>query len=101
MKFYVLAGTYNEPNPLTPAETEALMPGHKEFVQRGVEAGMVLFGGPRASGVSGMIVVRAEDENALMAYINTDPMVTNGVQHYEITEILPKEHQAYIEPWLN
>jgi hypothetical protein len=47
-----------------------------------------------------MILLRAESEEALQAYIDTDPMVTGGVQHYEITEILPMEHKEYLAPWL-
>ena len=35
-----------------------------------------------------------------MDYIAADPMVTHGIQHYEITELLPMEHQEYLAPWL-
>ena len=99
MKYYILSGVYNGPGP-DEETAAALLPGHKAFVAAGVERGDVLFGGPRASGVSGMIVVRAESEEALMAYIAADPMVTHGIQHYEITELLPMEHQEYLAPWL-
>ncbi|MCF0121215.1 MAG: hypothetical protein HUJ65_06210 [Oscillospiraceae bacterium] len=100
MKYYILSGVYNDPMPVTPDEMKELMPGHIRFVQDGVDAGNVLFGGPRANGSSGMIIVRAENEDALNAYIATDPLFVKGVQHYDITEVLPMEHQSFIEPWL-
>ncbi len=99
MKYYVLSGVYNDPAP-DAEKAASLLEGHKAFVAEGVRRGDVLFGGPRASGVSGMIIVRAESDEALQAYINTDPMVLGGVQHYDITEILPMEHQEYLAPWL-
>src|SRR5690554_5428530 len=98
--YFVVSASYCDPLPMTMAEVEELLPGHKEFVARGIRANKVLCAGPKKSNNGGFIIIQAETKSELEDYISTDPFYIKGVQKYEITEFTPYDYQQYIEPWL-
>jgi uncharacterized protein YciI len=100
MAFFVLSASYCDPLPMTKAEVDALLPGHKEFIMRGINAGNVLCAGPKKSGNGGFVIVRAETRASLEDYISTDPYFQKGILHFDITEFMPYDYQAYLEPWV-
>lgn len=98
--YFIVSASHNDPLPMTMAEVEALLPGHKEFVAQGLRAGRVLCAGPKTSGNGGFIVVKAATRSALEDYISTDPYFQKGVQHYDITEFTPLDYQDYLDAWI-
>jgi uncharacterized protein YciI len=100
MAYFVLSASYCDPLPVTKAEVEALLPAHKEFIQRGISAGNVLCAGPKASGNGGFVIVKAENRPALEDYITTDPYFQKGILHFDITEFTPYDYPEYLEPWV-
>ena len=81
-------------------DVEALLPGHKAFIARGLVDGRVLCAGPKASGNGGFIIIKADTKAALEDYISTDPFFQEGIQHYDITEFTPYDYQEYMADWV-
>lgn len=86
---------------MTKAEADALLPAHKEFIMRGINAGSVLCAGPKKSGNGGFIIAKAETRAALEDYISTDPYFQKGILHFDITEFMPYDYPAYLGQWIN
>ncbi len=84
MKYYILNGTFRPDRPQGPAFREALE-AHHAYVRKYVEDGVVLAAGPKPKG-SGIILLKAEDEDWVRAFCAGDPFVQAGVQDYEIIE---------------
>ena len=100
MAYFIVSASLVDPLPVPAGEIEALLPGHKDFIQRGLCDGRVLCAGPKKSGNGGFIVVKAETKAVLEDYISTDPWFQKGVQRYEITEFMPVDCQEYLGAWV-
>ena len=100
MPYFIVSASLRDPLPVTADEVEALLPGHKDFIMRGIKDGRVLFAGPKKSGGGGFIAVRAETKAALEDYISTDPWFQRGIQRYEITEFTPLDYQECLKTWI-
>lgn len=100
MAYFVLSASYCDPLPVTKAEVDALLPGHKEFIQRGIAANQVLCAGPKASGNGGFVIAKAENRAALEDYITTDPYFQKGILHFDITEFTPYDYPGYLDQWV-
>lgn len=100
MTYFILSASYCDPLPMSLTEVEALLPAHKEFIQRGIIANRVLCAGPKKSGNGGFIIAKAENRAALEDYISTDPYFQKGILHFDITEFTPFDYPEYIESWV-
>jgi uncharacterized protein YciI len=98
--YFIVSASLCDPPPLPAADVEALLPGHKEFIQRGIKDNLVLCAGPKKSGNGGFIIVKAETRSVLEDYISTDPWFQQGIQRYDITEFAPYDYQEYLEAWV-
>ncbi|NLT14045.1 MAG: hypothetical protein GXY05_06850 [Clostridiales bacterium] len=101
MAYFILSASYCDPLPVTKAEVDVLLAGHKEFIWRGINAGNVLCAGPKKTGNGGIIVVKAETRATLEDYITTDPYFQKGILHFDITEFTPYDYPEYLAPWVN
>lgn len=101
MAYFVVSASYCDPLAVKTSEAEALLPDHKAFIQKGVDAGRVLCAGPKRSGNGGFIIVNAETRAALEDYISTDPYFQKGILHFDITEFTPLDYPSYLSDWVN
>ncbi len=96
MKHFVVIITYAKPF----AEFESILPAHREHLQRGVDAGMLLVSGPQQPRTGGILVVRAESRDALERFIADDPYSINRTATFQIIEFVPGRHQSFLADWI-
>ena len=90
------------PQPPVSAEMirDEIHPQHVRFVADGVEAGIVVFGGPKTAG-GGVILVKAPSLAGCRAFLATDPMVKAGASVFRVTEFQIFEHAPCLDPILS
>ncbi len=96
MPHFVVLITYRKPF----AEFESLLPTHRQHLQRGVDAGIVLLSGPQNPRTGGVIIARAESPAALDRFLAADPYRINGMADFQSIEFVPGRHQAFLADWL-
>lgn len=87
MKFYLVDGTFKEGMPKGSAFQEALKAHHAYWAPH-MQAGKVLFSGPKTSG-AGLLVLKCSDAEEVQKLIEADPFVTRGVAEFEASEFSP------------
>lgn len=100
MQYFIIEATHKKPLPVSQEEYDAILPGHKEFMQCGIKDGRLLMAGPKKSGGGGFIIMRAETKPDVEDFISTDPFFQYGIQHYQINEFTPYDYQAYLGQWI-
>lgn len=60
------------------------VPDHTKYLQKNYELGNFLLSGRRIPRTGGIIIARAEHEEAVRAIIKEDPFYIHGVAEYEI-----------------
>lgn len=71
------------------AAAEQHMPGHKEWIDRGVADGVFLLVGSLQPGLGGAILAHATSREDLVDRVAADPFVQEDVVTAEILEISP------------
>lgn len=66
------------------SEYEVHLPAHREYLQRLDAEGALVLSGPFTDRRGGMVMIRAESEAAARAIADADPLVTQGVDTYEL-----------------
>jgi uncharacterized protein YciI len=96
MKHFLLEGEY-----LVPFEELAeLVPKHREFLQRGYDAGFFLFSGPQIPARGGFLVARAESLVELDEILSEEPFVkAHKMRFSRIREFNPVQHQSMLKDW--
>ena len=96
MKHFVLEGEY-----LVPFEEIApLIPRHREFLQRGYDAGHFLCSGPQIPARGGVLLARAESREKLDELLAGEPFTqANKMRFSRITEFTPAQHQPMLKEW--
>lgn len=85
MKYYIIHITY-----VVPLERiQELTPSHREHLAEYYRRGLLLFSGPRVPRTGGILVARAESEDAINAMIDADPYKLNQAALYEVIEMNP------------
>ena len=97
MKYYVLDGTFKEGRPEGPA-FKAVLDAHHAYNAQFIAKGDVLACGPKPGG-GGIMIIRAESQEAIEEYIANDPFVKEGVQEYAIKEFNIFAIQDYAAEW--
>jgi uncharacterized protein len=73
---------------LQPTEEEALvMEEHFQYLEEAVESGAVILAGPCLDDTFGIVIFRAEDEEAARAFMLNDPSVKKNVMMAELHPI--------------
>jgi uncharacterized protein YciI len=100
MNYFIINAAHKKPLPVSQTVYEDLLPGHKEFIQRGIKDNRVLLAGPKNTGGGGFIIMRAETKSDAEDFISTDPFFQHGIQHYEINEFIPYDYQDCLGQWV-
>jgi uncharacterized protein YciI len=96
MKHFLLEGEHLVPF----EELSDLLPKHREFLQRGYDAGFFLFSGPQIPARGGFLVARAESLARLEELFANEPFTKSGKMRFSrITEFNPVQHQALLKDW--
>ena len=82
---FVVLLTYTQPIPAV----DALVPAHREFLQRMYQAGTFLLSGRKEPRDGGVILATAASVQALESVLAQDPFHVHGVASYQIIEFLP------------
>lgn len=98
MKHFVLEGEY-----LVPFEEIApLIPKHREFLQRGYDAGHFLCSGPQIPARGGFLLARAESREKLDELLAEEPFTkARKLRFSRITEFNPVQHQPMLKDWFS
>jgi uncharacterized protein YciI len=96
MKHFLLEGEY-----LVPFEEFAdLVPRHREFLQRGYDAGFFLCSGPQIPARGGFLIARAESREKLEEILADEPFTkAKKMRFSRITEFNPVQHQPILKAW--
>lgn len=65
------------------------LPGHRAWIERGLDAGAILLAGGLEPALGGALLVTAGDRATAEALVAEDPFVEHGVVTAEILEIAP------------
>lgn len=96
MKHFVLEGEYLVPFD----EIAPLIPKHREFLQRGYDAGHFLCSGPQNPARGGILVARADSREQLDAFLADEPFTRAGKMRFSrIIEFSPAQHQPMLKDW--
>lgn len=93
---YVVEITYK-----TPIEKiEELTPIHREFLQTGYKAGMLLVSGPKVPRTGGIVIAKAISMEEITDFFKNDPYALNNAADYSFIEFNPKSYQEILKGWL-
>jgi uncharacterized protein YciI len=81
-------------------QVEPIVPVHREFLQTGYDAGLLLCSGPKNPRTGGIVIARAESLEAITALFKKDPYHLHKVADHEITEFNPVKHQEFLTEWV-
>ncbi|MDR7095733.1 hypothetical protein [Hydrogenophaga laconesensis] len=79
------------------AEAPRYMEGHKAWLQRGFEEGAFLLSGSLEGGQGGLLLANGQDADALLARVNQDPFVIEGVVSADIVAVSPNRAAPRLE----
>ncbi len=96
MKHFVLEGEY-----LVPFEEIApLIAEHRQFLQKGYDAGFFLCSGPQIPARGGFLLARAETRQKLDELLAEEPFTkAKKMRFSRITEFNPVQHQPMLKEW--
>ena len=95
MSHFLVEITYTVPL----SAIDAALPAHREFLQRGYEAGLLLMSGPMNPRTGGIVIARAASRAAIEEFFSADPYRIQQLASYRIVEFAPVKHQATIADW--
>ena len=96
MKFFVAQRIQKH---LPEQEAMQWLPKHGEYMQYGVDQNIILLAGPIPDADGGFTILRAESKEQAEEFLAKDPMVQEGLQHYEVNEFLPLSKAPEVENW--
>lgn len=77
--------TYKKPL----SEVDRYLAAHREYLARHYAAGDFIASGPQTPRIGGVIMMRADNREAVDAIIAEDPFNINAVADYQIVEFTP------------
>jgi uncharacterized protein YciI len=96
MKHFVVEATYSAPIERVREATAR----HREWLDRGYEAGLFLCSGPKTNPpVGGYLVARAETIEVLQTMFAEEPFNKEGLATFTFTEFNPVKRQGWTEEW--
>ncbi|MDP2038582.1 MAG: YciI family protein [Ignavibacteria bacterium] len=96
MRHFVVEIIYKAPI----EKIEELTPTHREFLQTGYNAGMLLVSGPKVPRTGGIVIAKASSLEELTEFFKSDPYALNDAADYRFIEFNPKSHQEILKDWL-
>ncbi len=96
MKHFLLEGEYLVPF----EELSELVAKHREFLQKGYDAGFFLCSGPQIPARGGFLIARAESLAKLQELLADEPFTkANKMRFSRITEFNAVQHQPILKDW--
>jgi len=96
MKHFLLEGEYLVPF----EEIPPLIPQHREFLQKGYDAGHFLLSGPQVPARGGFLVARAPSLEGLQELLAEEPFTkAKKMRFSRIREFNPVQHQPVLREW--
>lgn len=77
--------TYKKPL----SEVDRFLAAHREHLAKHYEAGNFIASGPQNPRIGGVIMMKADNREAVDAIIAEDPFHVNGIANYQIVEFTP------------
>lgn len=77
--------TYKKPL----SEVDKYLDAHRRYLAEHYAAGNFIVSGPQTPRVSGVIMIKAKNREAVEAFIRQDPFHMNGIADYQIVEFTP------------
>ena len=96
MKHFLVEITYQAPL----EEIDRVTPEHRAFLQKGVDSGLLLYSGRQVPPAGGLILARAESQEALEMFFAGDPYRIEGMGHYRFVEFGPTKVQPFLQDWI-
>lgn len=90
---FIVLLTYTKPLEVV----DALVPAHREFLQRMYQAGTFLLSGRKEPRTGGVILANATSPEALQAVLAQDPFQMHGVATYQVIEFIPTMAAAALQ----
>ena len=81
-------------------EIEAVVPAHREFLDRYYANGNFIVSGRQNPPVGGLIVCKANSLEEIQAIMKEDPFNTEGIAEYSFIEFGPTKHALGFEQFL-
>jgi uncharacterized protein YciI len=73
----------------SPERLEPWREGHKTWLVEGLQQGMVIVAGPLSDNSGGFILMQAQDEKQIEAYLQRDPFIINALVSVERVAVEP------------
>jgi uncharacterized protein YciI len=96
MKHFLVEITYQAPL----EEIDKVKPEHRAFLQQGYDSGLLLYSGRQVPPASGLILARAESQEALEMFFAGDPYRIAGMGNYRFVEFGPTKFQPFLQDWI-
>ena len=77
--------TYKKP----PEEVDKFLTAHREYLAKHYAAGDFIVSGPQIPRIGGVIMIKADNREAVKDIIAQDPFNINGIADYQIVEFTP------------
>jgi len=94
---FVVEGNFTRPVEKGP-EFAALLQGHIDFIQKYIDAGMVLFAAPKPTG-GGYFVIKAPSLEQAQETFREDPFLSSGLNRYTYTQFLTPDCAPCVKDW--
>jgi len=65
------------------------LPEHKEFLKEQYARGIFIASGRKVPRTGGIIIARAKSRKELLAILEADPFIKDGIADYDITQFTP------------
>ena len=85
MTMFIAILTYKKPL----GEVDRFLAAHREYLAKHYAAGDFIASGPQNPRVGGVIMMKADNREAVNAIIAEDPFQVNGIADYQIVEFVP------------
>lgn len=95
MKHFVVEATYVAPI----EQVRAAYPRHRDWLQRGYDAGLFLCSGPKDPPTGGYLVARANSVETLRTMFAQEPLNSEKLATFTFTEFQPVKRQPWTEDW--
>jgi uncharacterized protein YciI len=95
MKFFIVDIDYRVPL----ERIEQSSPAHRNYLQSGIDAGLILFAGPCTPRTGGVVVARADSLETIEGFFANDPYLREQLADYRYREFLPLRHQPLLTGW--
>lgn len=81
-------------------EVDALIPAHRDYLERHYAAGVFVASGRREPRTGGVILIREHPRAMVIEILEQDPFFLAGVSRYELLEFTPSLMLAGFENYL-